>query len=343
MWNSSCARRVAAIVLTLGLCGFGTLAAQSREFRIDAAHSSVEFEIPFMYGRVRGRFDDVRGSVLLPDSGTALLNAGAMAVIQAASINTGSAHRDEHLRSPDFFDAERYPAIVFRGDSVSKTKSGYSVAGTLAMHGHTRAVRMLCRMIVAPIHDPHHTVIAVISGSTMIARRDFGIVGGDAHNAWFDKLRSATMGDSVRVALDIHLWAPDASNPDITVRATIARIDSVGIDSAVAALRAAFARDSVAFAGAEGSLASVGDALLARGRVREGFLWLHAMARLLPKSADAMVSVGAANSMMGDSTRAKAWYALAVTADSLNTRAYVQARATRAKPHRPGDGHSESP
>lgn len=301
-------------------------AAQEHEFRIDAGHSTIEFEIPFMYSHVRGRFDDVAGSVLLadPPAGGAA-RSSAMAVIRTASINTGSQHRDEHLRSADFFDAARYPLIVFRAQSVApEAGGGFAMTGLLSMHGVTRSVRLACRAMLPPTDDPHHVVIAGFTGSTMLARRDFGIAGSDAHNPWFDALRSATMGDSVRVTLEIHLWHPDDAHPDANVASTLARIDSIGIDSAVAHLRAAFARDSGVVAAAEPSLDLIGQTLLARGRVRDAFLWLHAVARLIPRSTMAMTSVGLANERMGDTVRAIAWYRQALAADSLNSRATLR-------------------
>ena len=314
-----------SMAITLPVGGQTPSATSTREFRIDAGHSSIEFDIPFMYSRVRGRFDDVRGTILLPDSSTGDIgHAGAMAVIRVASINTGSAHRDEHLRSSDFFDDERFPLIVFRATGVTGSRREFTIVGSLTMHGVTREIRIPARVVLAPVHDAHNVVLAQIIGSTTIARKDFGIMGGDVHNEWFDRLRSATMGDSAHISLDVHLWMPDASNPVKNTLATILKVDSVGIDSAVTLLRALYARDSAKFASAQPSLDDVGMTLLERGRVRDGFLWLHAIARLLPASADAMVSVGTANALMGDSTRAMIWYGQAIAADSLNTRAYAR-------------------
>jgi len=293
-----------------------------REYRIDAGHSTVEFAIPFAYTRVRGRFDDVRGSVVLLDSpDTDIRTAGIAAVIQTASVNTGSSHRDDHLRTSDFFDVQRFPTMRFLSDSAKRTVGGFDVFGQLAMHGHSRSVQLHCRSVVDPTADPHGGIVRVISGMTTVARRDFGILGSDAHNPWFDRLRSATMGDSVAIALEIHLWAPNERSRSAGTRAIVARIDSIGIDSAVASLRAAYARDSVRVAAGEPALRDVGLALLDDGRTRDGFLWLHALARLLPRSSDAMVSVGWANERMNDGTRADIWYRQAVAADSLNTRA----------------------
>jgi hypothetical protein len=243
------------------------------------------------------------------------------AVIRTASINTGSAHRDEHLRSSDFFDAGRYPVIAFRSQRTERSASGFTLVGSLAMHGKTRVVRVPFRTMLAPTADPHNVVVVIFTGAVAVNRLDFGILGGDAHNDWFDRARSATMGDSVRISLEIHATMADPANPAPYTRALIARIDTLGIDSAVARLRAAFQNDSAAVKGSEGALDVVGRTLLDEGRTREGFLWLHALARLLPASANAMASVGLANQRMGDTTRARIWYGQAIAVDSLNSRA----------------------
>ena len=307
---------------------------EDREFRIDAAHSSVEFEIPFMYSHVRGRFDDVEGTIVVAGSASRTTSRGAAAaVIRVASINTGSAHRDEHLRSEDFFDAAQFPVIAFRSErveSVADQPTAFTLVGRLSMHGRTLPVRIPCRMTLPPTTDSHNVIVAIFTGGLAVSRVAFGIMGGDAHNDWFDRARSATMSDSVRISLEIHGWMLNPMNPNAYTRATIARLDSIGVDSAVTRLRAAFAKDSAAFVANEAALDGVGRTLLERGRAREGFLWLHAIARLLPKSVNAMVSVGLANQRMGDTTRARIWYEQAAAADSLNPRAAARLALLRS-------------
>jgi hypothetical protein len=248
------------------------------------------------------------------------------AVIRAASINTGSQHRDEHLRTSDFFDVAHFPIIAFHSERMEASTNAITAIGPLTLHGQTRTIKLPLRVAVPPTHDPHHMVIAVVSGSVMLDRRDFSIFGSDAHNPWFDRIRSATMGDSVRVTLEIHLWAPDAQYPDASTQGLLARIDSLGVDSSVARLQRAAARDSAALRAAEYSLNVVGETLLERGRLQDAFRWLHAIARLLPGSTNAMVSVGLANQRMGDSRRAAAWYAQALAADSVQPRALLRSR-----------------
>jgi hypothetical protein len=81
--------------------------AVTREFRIDSSHSRVGFSISFLGSHVRGQFDDIQGMLSFdPEFSN---RSGATVTIATASLHTGSAHRDEHLRSSDFFDVERFP------------------------------------------------------------------------------------------------------------------------------------------------------------------------------------------------------------------------------------------
>src|SRR5437868_5822856 len=124
-----------------------------REFRIDAGHSDVAFSIGFLGHPVRGRFDDIRGTIVYA-SGDAAASSVTI-VIGAKSIATGSAHRDEHLRSPDFFDVAKYPVIVFRSATTATRGDSFVVTGPLTMHGVTRTVAIPFRETARPLADPH--------------------------------------------------------------------------------------------------------------------------------------------------------------------------------------------
>jgi polyisoprenoid-binding protein YceI len=107
---------------------------------IDAGHSHVEFAVRhMMIATVKGRFAEVAGTVRIPDSG------GSPEVdvrIASASIDTRQEQRDAHLRSPDFFDAERYPEIRFVSTRAERKGQGWAVEGDLTMRGVTRPVAL---------------------------------------------------------------------------------------------------------------------------------------------------------------------------------------------------------
>jgi polyisoprenoid-binding protein YceI len=84
---------------------------------IDPSHSSVEFQVKHMgIATVKGFFSDFEGSLEVADDGT----IRAAGTVKAASVNTRAAQRDEHLRSPDFFDAQSHPELRFRSESVEQ-------------------------------------------------------------------------------------------------------------------------------------------------------------------------------------------------------------------------------
>src|SRR4051812_3366745 len=132
-----------------------------REYRVEAAHSTIGFAIRFLGHPVHGRFDDVRGTIMYVRSEPTA--SSATIVIPTAGINTGSKHRDEHLRSSDFFDAAQYPTIFFTSRSVSRARNGFVVSGPLTMHGVTREVSIPFQVAGPPVADPHGSSLVFFS------------------------------------------------------------------------------------------------------------------------------------------------------------------------------------
>ena len=220
-----------------------------QEYRIDASHSTVEFSIPFLGHAVRGRFDDVQGTIAYAPTSAGLPGSSAITVaIATTSINSGSKHRDEHLRSEDFFDAPTYPVILFRSTGFAVRDSVITMSGTLTMHGVTRSIAMRVRSSGPPVDDPHGSTLVHFTGRLRLARRDFGILGGAKHNDWFDALRSATMGDSVDIALEVQGWRTDFARSH-AYDAPLAKIAAEGVAVAERQMRAAIAKNPASRAG----------------------------------------------------------------------------------------------
>jgi polyisoprenoid-binding protein YceI len=110
---------------------------------LDPHHTAVSFSAKHMgVATVRGRFDDVTADLELDDPNDPTTGSGTVTV-KAASVNTGSEMRDNHLRSADFFDAEKYPDIVFRLKSISKSGDDqYKVTGDLTIKGITKEITL---------------------------------------------------------------------------------------------------------------------------------------------------------------------------------------------------------
>jgi polyisoprenoid-binding protein YceI len=110
---------------------------------LDPHHTAVSFSAKHMgVATVRGRFDDVTADLELDDPNDPTTGSGTVTV-KAASVNTGSEMRDNHLRSPDFFDAEKYADIVFKLKSISKAGDDkYKLTGDLTIKGITKEITL---------------------------------------------------------------------------------------------------------------------------------------------------------------------------------------------------------
>jgi polyisoprenoid-binding protein YceI len=139
---------------------------------IDPGHSSVEFVARHLFSRVRGRFTEFGGTIeVTPD----LTQSSAVVTIQAESIDTNHAERDEHLRNPDFLDVERFPTLAFRSSGVG----GFDGSGTMRLAGDL-TIRDVTRSVSLDVEylgwsdDPWGGKRAAFSVRTEIDRDDFG-------------------------------------------------------------------------------------------------------------------------------------------------------------------------
>jgi polyisoprenoid-binding protein YceI len=170
-------------------------------WRIDAAHSSVEFAVRhLMITTVRGRFTGVTGTVVIDDAAPAA--SAVDIVIDAATIDTREPQRDAHLRSTDFFDVEQFPTLTFRSTRVEGALDApFQVTGELTIHGVTRPVTL----DVQPegrVKDAWGGIRSGFTATTKIRRSDFGLT-------WNQLLEAGgvTVSDDVKIALEIQLVA----------------------------------------------------------------------------------------------------------------------------------------
>ena len=160
---------------------------------VDAAHSDVAFVARhLMVTKVRGRFTDVSGTVTVAeDFGASSVSAAAV----VASVDTGNADRDAHLRSADFFDAEAYPEITF----VSTVVTPDSLTGDLTIKGVTKTVTFdLDFGGVAT--DPWGNTKAAFEARTDVSRKDWGLTWNAALEGG-----GVLVSDKVTISLDIQL------------------------------------------------------------------------------------------------------------------------------------------
>ncbi len=145
---------------------------------IDKTHSQVGFAVKhMMFTTVRGRFAELEGSVKL--DADAPERSSVEVAIRADSIDTQVDGRDQHLRSADFLDVEKHPALTFRSrrveGSLSEPGDRFTIVGDLTLHGVTREV-VLNATFDGTGADPWGNTRAGFSAEATIDRRDFGLV-----------------------------------------------------------------------------------------------------------------------------------------------------------------------
>jgi len=169
-------------------------------YGIDPSHTSVEFVgRHLMITKVRGRFPDVSGTITIDDD-PALSHVEV--VLEVATVDTGNADRDNHLRSADFFDAERYPTITFRSTNVKEGPAGtWNVTGDLTVREITRPVTLEVDFdgaSVSPLGDER----IAFSAATEVDREAWGIT-------WNVALETGgvLVGKKVRIELNVQAVA----------------------------------------------------------------------------------------------------------------------------------------
>jgi polyisoprenoid-binding protein YceI len=167
------------------------------KWKIDPDHSVAAFIVRhMMIADVRGQFNKISGTIYFdPD---AAAESSVEAVIDAGGIYTGITKRDDHLRSPEFLDVEKYPQIIFRSSKVeSSNGKRLKVTGDLSIHGTTKIV-VLDAEFSGIEKSPYGETSIGFSASTLINREDYGLL-------WNVTLESGgvMVGREVKILLDI--------------------------------------------------------------------------------------------------------------------------------------------
>jgi polyisoprenoid-binding protein YceI len=173
-----------------------TTATAVRTFQVDKAHSEAFFQVRHLISKVRGHFSDFSGTIGFDQAQPE--RSSVLFTIQTASIDTNNADRDAHLRSDDFFAAEKYPTLTFQSVAItSKGGSDYAVEGDLTIRDVTK------RIVVPVTHlglakDPWGNEKLGFEAEITINRKDFGLT-------WNAVLETGgfVVGDDVKVSISI--------------------------------------------------------------------------------------------------------------------------------------------
>jgi polyisoprenoid-binding protein YceI len=191
-------RVLANLIAAVVIAGFSPAASANEAYKFDSSGSAIGFTVHQFLGTTHGKFTSFSGKIDVDREHPE--NSSVTAQIHVRSIDTHIKKRDDHLRSPEFFNVEKFPQITFRSRSVKRTgpQSG-DILGDLTVHGVTRPITLHVKLLT-PINETSRTRWAVTTEP--ISRRDF--------NLMFASAAEAVFGISQTVAINIEIEAKRA-------------------------------------------------------------------------------------------------------------------------------------
>jgi polyisoprenoid-binding protein YceI len=190
--------RKGKVIAALVIAGLNVAASANETYKFDSSGSAIGFTVHQFLGTTHGKFTSFSGKIDIDREHPE--NSSVTAQIDVRSIDTHIKKRDDHLRSPEFFNVEKFPQITFRSRSVKRTgpQSG-DILGDLTMHNVTRPITLHVKL-VTPVNEMNRTRWAVTTEP--ISRRDF--------NLMFASGAEAVSGISQTVAINIEIEAKRA-------------------------------------------------------------------------------------------------------------------------------------
>ena len=186
---------IAAIVLLSIL----SAVAQTSTWNIDPVHSTAQFTVRHLgISNVTGSFTKVTGSVVLDEKD--ITQSQASASIDVNSIDTRVEAPDKDLKSPHFFEVEKYPTIEFKSKKVVNSGGKLQLIGDLTIHGTTREVTLDVDGPTPALTDPWGNLRRGLSATTAINRKDFNLVYNNLL-----KTGDAVVGDKVKIQIDAEI------------------------------------------------------------------------------------------------------------------------------------------
>ena len=169
-------KRLFIVVLVAVAMSFGALVRAAEMFKVDPVHSAVVFRIGhFNIGQIYGRFNltEQAGKFVIDQEKPE--NSTFEIVIEAGNIDTANQKRDDHLRSPDFFNVKQFPQITFKSTSVKSAGDNvYEVTGDLTLHGVTRPITLIVNKL-GEGKDPMGNYRAGLAVEFSVKRSDYGM------------------------------------------------------------------------------------------------------------------------------------------------------------------------
>ena len=168
---------IRSLFLTTLLATVASTARAADAYVVDPVHSSVSFKIAHVgISYIHGRFDDVSGKFVIDKEDPA--KSSFTLSIKTESVNTNFAKRDEHLRTPDYFNVKQFPTMTFQSTSVKAIPGGYEATGDLTLHGVKKPVTITLKGGDKTVEFPKGMHRIGFTVSLQIKRSEFGMKTG---------------------------------------------------------------------------------------------------------------------------------------------------------------------
>ncbi len=169
--------------------------AQTSTWKIDPAHSGIEFKIRHLgVSNVRGTFSNPTGMITLDEKD--ITRSSVEATIKTATVNTNTEARDNHLKSPEFFDVAKFPTMTFKSTSITRSGGKLQMTGDLTLAGVTKPVTLTVDGPAAPQTDAKGVTRSGFSATGTIHRTDFN---------FGPKYSPPALGNDVDFTIDIEM------------------------------------------------------------------------------------------------------------------------------------------
>ncbi len=320
------------ILGTLGLMCGRRLGGQTsadlvrQKYEVDQQHSSVAFTARILrVVKVPGRFLHYSATIIYDSLQPE--HSSVTAIIVAKSLMTDMSFRDNHLRSPDFLDTERYPLIVFQSDSIRRQSDGLMVMGRLTVHGITRGVALPVTIVLPPfINNPASGIVNVAFEATLkLSRGDFAIAGTNKYNPDFDPATNL-VADSFDVTLEMagqrqgyRDQTLSGQSPPSIGDTLLQVIETRGIDEALRLYVTLHRSQPLGYNFDVGQLDLLGHILVERGQPRNAVRVFQLNTEAYPGKAGTFDALGEAACLIGDQSGARLAFQRAAQLDSTDT------------------------
>ena len=189
---------IVGMAVSIGIGLSSTAIAEMTKWKVDYDHSTVGFQVVHMVvSKTNGKFTEYSGVVEMDPDAKEFKTIEA--VIQTASVTTDHQKRDDHLRSPDFFDVQKFPTMTYKMKSYKKSGDQYTALGDLSLLGVTKEITLV-GTFNGVAQDPWGNTRAGFTAEGTINRKDYGMK--------FSKLLDSggmLVGDEVKIKLEIEV------------------------------------------------------------------------------------------------------------------------------------------